>query len=64
MDENTKHIVASNLTVAYCSTVIPKHGPGGGMPTTADTEMSYEEILRIYRRFVASLESQEKLSGR
>ena len=51
MDEGTISIVASNLTVAYCSTMIAKHGPGTSRTTTADTEFDEEKIMAIYLGF-------------
>lgn len=62
MDENTKHIVASNLTVAYCA-----NRPSVPMETTrlkplsqsegfSRSALSEDEILAIYRGFLAQLD--------
>ena len=63
MDENTKHIVASNLATAYCANR-PHLRPTGG--STAMFEkggviggelLSEEKIVEIYHRFVDLLGS-------
>ena len=61
MDENTKHIVASNLTIAYCANR-PSTGQGGGFRPIGQSgdpgphaPLKEEQILEIYKRFLALL---------
>lgn len=48
MNAETKHIVASNLTVAHSSA------------RTNAPDISEEQIFEIYRRFLSLLNAQEK----
>ena len=48
MDENTKHIVASNLTMAHCSTQVKK--------------VSEDVVWAIYLRFIDKLNELEDQS--
>jgi hypothetical protein len=52
MDENTKHIVASNLTVAYFST-LNRERPIG--TTTALTLVNDAAVFQVYLNFLAKL---------
>lgn len=59
MDENTKHIVASNLTIAYCANR-PSTGQGGfrRVDDPGDwphSPLKEEEIVEVYNRFLALL---------
>lgn len=63
MDDNTKHIVASNLTAAYCANR-PHLTPTGGSRAMFEKgsvmggeRFSEEKIVEIYRRFVELLDS-------
>lgn len=58
MDENTKHIVAGILTAGYCAN---RPGTARDGDITALIEggvfpLSEEEIVNVYRRFLAHLE--------
>lgn len=63
MDENTKHIVASNLTAAYCANRPHLRPTGGSMAMfekgsiMGSALMSEEEIVEIYRKFVGLLDA-------
>lgn len=61
MDENTKQIVASNLTIAYCANR-PSAGKSEGFrrltemtEQTPHEPLNEEEIVEIYNRFLALL---------
>ena len=62
MDENTKHIVASNLTIAYCANRPSTGETAGGFRPMANIgeqsphePLKEEEIVEIYNRFLALL---------
>jgi hypothetical protein len=65
MDEQTKHLVASNLTIAYCSNRPASSQSGGGMTDllTQTQPMSQEAILEVYRSFLAQLDGGSSSTG-
>jgi hypothetical protein len=69
VDENTKHLVASNLTIAYCAN---RPSTSGGGSATAFLEsgsgfphkpMKHEEVLAVYHHFLALLEPDKQPSA-
>jgi hypothetical protein len=61
MNENTKHIVASNLTMAYCQAPFvhaDKRPRQLGMHDDP-VEVVISDVYAVYQRFVALLESEE-----
>jgi hypothetical protein len=61
MDENTKHIVASNLTIAFCSNrpvpmvaALREATHEKGIPN--DMPLQESDVLRIYHYFLQLLE--------
>jgi hypothetical protein len=59
MPNDSLKIVASNLTIAYCSTINRQLGNGTGTRSTADTEFSKEKILKIYQDFLKDVKSSK-----
>jgi hypothetical protein len=62
MDENTKHVVASNLTVAYFSAQTRKGGDPSGTwkDVIGRPSISPDEVYSIYQEFLAKLSSSEE----
>ena len=57
MDLNTKHIVASNLTIAKCA----NHPSPSEDDLVSQLEvLSEEDVFEVYRRFLSLLDAQEK----
>lgn len=56
MDENTKHFVASNLTIAYCANRPAQAGGSMSDMITQTQPMSEDAILKVYRGFLAQLD--------
>jgi len=63
MDENTKCIVASNLTVAYFAGMEPQLEPAPYDPARTEREMArpFDEVIAVYRGFIQTLEERGTL---
>jgi len=64
MDENTKYIVASNLTVAYFAGMKPQlELPSSSDPRIRADEMKqpFIEVMGVYTAFLGSLEERATL---
>jgi hypothetical protein len=62
MDENTKHIVASNLTAAYYAGMEPQlHAPDINDPLRKQSQMEqpFKEVIGVYVGFLDEMEKRE-----
>jgi hypothetical protein len=65
MDENTKYIVASNLTAAYFAGMEPQlHAPSDAVSRT-EREMArpFNEVIAVYLGFLETLEERKTLGA-
>ena len=64
MDKNTKYIVASNLTAAYFAGLEhryikdPRTNLKTALPTQADLNQPFDEVISVYRGFLQSLDER------
>jgi len=63
MDENTKYIVASNLTAAYFAGTEPQLEPTSNDPARTERDMArpFNEVIAVYLGFVQTLEERKTL---
>jgi hypothetical protein len=63
MDENTKYIVASNLTAAYFAAMEPQLQPASNDPARTEREMArpFNEIVAVYLGFIETFEERGTL---
>ena len=63
MDENTKYIVASNLTAAYIAGMEPRlrKVPLDGGRTEREMRVPFDEVIGVYLGFLDSLEERQTL---
>ena len=63
MDENTKYIVASNLTVAYFAGMEPqlREARPDGMRTEREMRQPFVEVIGVYRGFLSEIEERGTL---
>ena len=64
IDKNTKYIVASNLTAAYFAGLEhryiqdPRRNQQSAMPTQAELDQPFNEVISVWRGFLESLDER------
>lgn len=74
MDENTKHLVAAQLTQAFCQRHMPSLNTESDPrleylqemldELTGDTELSYAAVFRVYEKFLVLLEHSHAIGDK